>query len=219
MGAGCGGPEAEARLRPWYSPSVSVSQGQGIVYDRPLMLPAGQDVLLLAGPSQVQPPTAVESALGAAGADVTGIEVRLTDGTRITATVQSGLWVLPLLVLSARPWWEHLVWAGVETLHFVATWLHIALARKGNTMRMFYGGKLVATESFSGSIPDIPGPLTIGNSECGGFFNGTIDQVRFSSKARYTANFIPPPTFAKDGDTIGLWTLDEILQDSSTAVS
>ena len=70
----------------------SVSQGQGIVYDRPLMLPAGEDVLLLAGPSQVQPPTAVESALGAAGADVTGIEVRLTDGTRITATVQSGLW-------------------------------------------------------------------------------------------------------------------------------
>ena len=46
--------------------------------------------------------------------------------TAPSLSVQSGLWVLPLLVLSARPWWEHLVWAGVETLHFVATWLHIA---------------------------------------------------------------------------------------------
>ncbi len=42
--------------------------------------------------------------------------------------VQSGLWVLVFLALSARPWWEHLLWAGVETLHFVATWLHIAFA-------------------------------------------------------------------------------------------
>ncbi|MDO5739148.1 MAG: glycosyltransferase family 87 protein [Ornithinimicrobium sp.] len=43
-------------------------------------------------------------------------------------SVQSGLWVLPLLALSARPWWEHLVWAAAETLHFVMTWLHIAFA-------------------------------------------------------------------------------------------
>ncbi|HSP60287.1 MAG TPA: glycosyltransferase 87 family protein [Ornithinimicrobium sp.] len=46
--------------------------------------------------------------------------------TAPSLSVQSGLWVLPLLVLSVRPWWEHLVWAAVETLHFVATWLHIA---------------------------------------------------------------------------------------------
>lgn len=70
----------------------SVQQTWGTVYDRPVLLPEGEDVLLLAGPLQMQPAPAVESALGAAGADVTGIEVRLTDGTRITATVQSGLW-------------------------------------------------------------------------------------------------------------------------------
>jgi hypothetical protein len=74
------------------SDDESVSQGAATVYDRPLLLPAGGDVLLLAGPSLMQPPIAVESAFGAAGADVAGVEVRLTDGTRITATVQSGMW-------------------------------------------------------------------------------------------------------------------------------
>lgn len=48
--------------------------------------------------------------------------------TSASLSVQSGLWVLPLLALSARPWWEHLVWAGVEALHFLATWLHIAFS-------------------------------------------------------------------------------------------
>ncbi|MGC5585589.1 glycosyltransferase 87 family protein [Ornithinimicrobium sp. W1665] len=46
--------------------------------------------------------------------------------TAPSLSVQSGMWLLPLLVLSVRPWWEHLVWAAAETLHFVATWLHIA---------------------------------------------------------------------------------------------
>jgi hypothetical protein len=48
--------------------------------------------------------------------------------TAPSLSVQSGLWLLPWLALSARPWWEHLVWALVETLHFVTTWLHIAFA-------------------------------------------------------------------------------------------
>lgn len=46
--------------------------------------------------------------------------------TAPSMSVQSGLWVLPLLALSARPWWEHLVWALAEVLHFLATWLYIA---------------------------------------------------------------------------------------------
>ncbi|WP_441189049.1 glycosyltransferase 87 family protein [Ornithinimicrobium panacihumi] len=48
--------------------------------------------------------------------------------TAPSLSVQSGLWMLPFLALSGRRWWEHLVWAGAETLHFVATWLHIAFA-------------------------------------------------------------------------------------------
>ncbi|WP_162803002.1 hypothetical protein [Ornithinimicrobium avium] len=48
--------------------------------------------------------------------------------TAPSLSVQSGLWVLPLLALSSRAWWEHLLWASVETVHFLATWLHIAFA-------------------------------------------------------------------------------------------
>jgi hypothetical protein len=48
--------------------------------------------------------------------------------TAPSLSVQSGLWVLMFLALSARPWWEHLVWALAETVHFVATWLHLAFA-------------------------------------------------------------------------------------------
>lgn len=48
--------------------------------------------------------------------------------TAPSLSVQSGLWLLPLLALSSRPWWEHLLWASVETVHFLATWLHIAFA-------------------------------------------------------------------------------------------
>lgn len=39
--------------------------------------------------------------------------------------VQSGLWLLPVLALSAVRWRDHLIWAGVEVLHFVMVWLHI----------------------------------------------------------------------------------------------
>lgn len=40
-------------------------------------------------------------------------------------SVQSGLWLLPLLALSAIRWRDHLIWAAAEILHFEATWLHI----------------------------------------------------------------------------------------------
>lgn len=46
--------------------------------------------------------------------------------TAPSLSAQSGLWVLPFLALSARMWWEHLVWALAETVHFVSIWLHLA---------------------------------------------------------------------------------------------
>src|SRR5690606_38445641 len=45
--------------------------------------------------------------------------------TAKSLSVQTGLWVLPVLALSAVRWRDHLIWADVEILHFVATWLHI----------------------------------------------------------------------------------------------
>ena len=43
------------------------------------------------------------------------------------------------------------------------------------------------------------------------YFDGLIDNVRFSSSARYTTDFTPPcpGDFVTDASTIGLWDFDE----------
>jgi hypothetical protein len=41
-------------------------------------------------------------------------------------TVQSSLWLVPLVAWCALQWRDHLVWAGAEALNFVAVWLTIA---------------------------------------------------------------------------------------------
>ncbi|MGB3763920.1 MAG: hypothetical protein WA966_11930 [Ornithinimicrobium sp.] len=45
--------------------------------------------------------------------------------TAKTVSVQTGLWMLPFLAMSALPWRDHLIWAGVEIVHFEAVWLYI----------------------------------------------------------------------------------------------
>ncbi|MCK0113496.1 glycosyltransferase 87 family protein [Ornithinimicrobium sp. F0845] len=45
--------------------------------------------------------------------------------TAKSLSVQSGLWLLPLLALSSVSWRDHLIWAAAEIIHFEATWLHI----------------------------------------------------------------------------------------------
>ena len=45
--------------------------------------------------------------------------------TAKSLSVQSGLWLLPLLALSGIHWRDHLIWAAAEIVHFEATWLHI----------------------------------------------------------------------------------------------
>lgn len=43
-----------------------------------------------------------------------------------SVSIQTCLWVLPLIALSAMRWREHLAWAGVEIVYFVMTWMYIA---------------------------------------------------------------------------------------------
>jgi hypothetical protein len=45
--------------------------------------------------------------------------------TSKSVSVQTGLWLLPFLALSALPWRDHLLWAAAEVVHFEATWLYI----------------------------------------------------------------------------------------------
>jgi uncharacterized membrane protein len=39
---------------------------------------------------------------------------------------QAGLWLLPLIALVGLAWRDHLIWAGAESIYFVAVWLYIA---------------------------------------------------------------------------------------------
>ncbi len=40
--------------------------------------------------------------------------------------VQQAVWLLPLLALVAMRWREHLIWATVEVVYFVMTWMYVA---------------------------------------------------------------------------------------------
>jgi len=57
------------------------------------------------------------------------------------------------------------------------------------------------------------------DSEMGGFFQGTIDEVRISNIARYTEDFTPQDRFEPDEHTMALYHFDEgqgdVLHDSS----
>ncbi len=45
--------------------------------------------------------------------------------TAKSVSVQSGLWLLPVMALAAVQWRDHLIWAAAEIIHFEAVWLHI----------------------------------------------------------------------------------------------
>jgi hypothetical protein len=59
-------------------------------------------------------------------AEVSLVMVGLVLVTGKSFTVQSSLWLLPLIAWCALQWRDHLIWAGAETLNFIAVWLTIA---------------------------------------------------------------------------------------------
>jgi hypothetical protein len=71
-------------------------------------------------------------------------------------------------------------------------WHHVAVTREGSTVRTFFNGTGIATQSISGSLVSQPNvPVIIGyyaNS-----MNGYIDDLRITKGiARYTTTFTPP---------------------------
>lgn len=65
---------------------------------------------------------------GRGTADLVVVAAPMTLVVMLTAqsvSVQTGLWLLPFLALSALPWRDHLIWAAAEIVHFEAVWLHI----------------------------------------------------------------------------------------------
>ncbi|MEO3937328.1 hypothetical protein V3N99_11285 [Dermatophilaceae bacterium Soc4.6] len=59
-------------------------------------------------------------------AEVSLVMVTIVLVTGKSVPVQSSLWLVPLVALVGLAWRDHLVWAGAETLHFVAVWLYVA---------------------------------------------------------------------------------------------
>jgi len=98
----------------------------------------------------------------------------------------------------------------------VEIWTHVAGVWDGIEMRLYINGSLTASTEFLGPIfHDGPGDqsLKIGNGwTLIDGINGEIDEVRFSSVTRYQADFDPLEFNSPDSDTIGLWHLDEGIE-------
>jgi hypothetical protein len=76
-------------------------------------------------------------------------------------------------------------------------WHHVAVTRSSNTIRMFIGGVIQQTDTFSGSIFNSSSSIAVGNigSVDVGLdpYNGFLDEFRITvGLARWTANFTPP---------------------------
>jgi hypothetical protein len=78
----------------------------------------------------------------------------------------------------------------------VGTWIHSAVSRSNNVLRMFVNGVLVSTVTNSTNMSGTTTDLTLGvNPFAGGvqYFNGYLDDFRITKGVgRYTANFTPP---------------------------
>lgn len=73
-------------------------------------------------------------------------------------------------------------------------WYHVAIVRSGNTWTLYIDGVATGTDTDSDAVPNFTGTFKIGgkSSTIAQSFEGWIDEFRFSSVARWTANFAPP---------------------------
>lgn len=88
-------------------------------------------------------------------------------------------------------------------------WHHLAAIYDGADLRLAVDGVLadeVVATGFTDSDLDLMIGSRINNSF---YFDGAISGVRVSSVARYTDDFVPPLAYAADGDTLGLYRLEE----------
>lgn len=120
------------------SSSYSAWVGAGAGYGSPWLLPqlaghplpsavvtvlavVGWLAALLAGAA-----LALSSARRPSVAEVSLVMLGIILVTGKSFTVQSSLWLVPLVALAALPWRDHLIWATTEAVNFVAVWLVIA---------------------------------------------------------------------------------------------
>jgi hypothetical protein len=102
-------------------------------------------------------------------------------------------------------------WANVTTTAngtiSANTWTHVAAVRSGNDFRLYVGGSLALSYTYSGSLFSMSGQTVIGANA--GFadssrrFHGYIDDFRVTKVARYSGSTITVPTAAfSDGPLV-----------------
>ncbi|OGG44698.1 MAG: hypothetical protein A3F84_28760 [Candidatus Handelsmanbacteria bacterium RIFCSPLOWO2_12_FULL_64_10] len=62
-------------------------------------------------------------------------------------------------------------------------WYNLAIRRSGSTYAVFVDGQVIGSQVSSLAIPDATAPLTIGQAEGIGFFNGRLDEVAIFHQA------------------------------------
>lgn len=90
-------------------------------------------------------------------------------------------------------------------------WHHVAAVYDRTTIRLFVDGQQTASRAVTAEITSTAGAFSVGANFAwtDEQFDGTIDELRLSAVARYTANFTPPAAFTPDANTRGLWHFDE----------
>ena len=123
------------------------------------------------------------------GSDMTLFDNRLAGalGIAIYSSIASGI--------SAQKWGTatNVVVAAVGTVLTPNTWIHLAVARQGTTVRGFRDGALEFTYTDSRTYASSAGARYGISSAAGQPYNGHIDDARVTKGvARYTSAFTPP---------------------------
>jgi serine/threonine protein kinase len=76
------------------------------------------------------------------------------------------------------------VWLGAAKFSpVIGRWYHLAVTRQGDQFRSYIDGDEVSSEVWSGEVPRVVAPLTIGNAWGGLCFSGLLDDVRIYKRA------------------------------------
>jgi len=98
-----------------------------------------------------------------------------------------------------------------ETALSLDKWHHLALVNDGSYFRLFVDGSMAGEET-SGEVPDPINAAIVIGARLGVsvlYLDGSVDEMRISSIARYNDDFTPQRLFTLDVDTLALWHFDE----------
>jgi len=110
------------------------------------------------------------------------------------------------------------------TITDTTTWHHLAVVRNGNSLKLYIDGTNDGTKDVTGiTANDSAFKLAIGRpgEYDGYYFNGFIDEFRFSKGiARWTSNFTPPSSaYSTDGNTKLLMHYEESVGSNNAAIA